>query len=420
MKGFFYDKIYLMTQKLWTKNFIIITVGTIISMLGNAIAGFALAVLILELTDSSFAFALYLTLNNIPRLIVPMIAGTFLDRFSRVKVVYCLDFLSAFVYLFIFLGLKFNFLNFSSFLILAVLIGTIDSIYSVAYDSLYPSFITPGNFSKAYSISSMIYPIAAFMTPVAAFVHESIGLEILFLFNAFAFLIASIFEMLLDRDEMHLQKGVKIFKFKDFRNEYKSGLKYVFVEKGILTITLYFFMNSLFQTSATQALEMPYFKANPNLGYTLFTFVSTANVLGRFIGGMIHYRFSFKTEQKFNIAMFVYVIICFTNGLMLFMPFKLMLVVSFLTGIFSVTSFNIRISSTQAYVPDGIRGRFNGTFQMMSTSGVILGQLMWGVLGEKMAAPYLILIGNMMTLLLTFVIVYRRREHVKPIYNSAV
>lgn len=409
-----------MIQKLWTKNFTIITVGTIISMLGNAIASFALAVLILELTDSSFAFALYLTLYNLPRLIVPMIAGTFLDRFSRVKVVYSLDFLSSLVYIFIFFGLRYQFLDLKSFLILAMLIGSIDSVYSVAYDSLYPSYITKGNFSKAYSISSMIYPLAAFMTPVAAFAHESIGLEVLFIFNAIAFFTAALFETMLDKDEMHLSDEVKIFKFEDFRREYKTGLRYVFNEKGILTITAYFFINSLFQGSASQALEMPYFKNDPTLGYTLFTFVSTANVFGRFIGGLIHYKFSFPKEYKFNIAMWVYVIICFTNGFLLFMPFKFMLVISFLTGIFAVTSFNIRISSTQAYVPNQMRGRFNGTFQMMSTSGVILGQLMWGALGEILGAPQLILTGNMITLLLTFLVVYRRREYVKPIYNAEV
>ena len=78
-------------------------------MLGNAVSSFALAVLILELTNSSFAFALYLALNSLPRLFVPMIAGTFLDRFSRVKVIYSLDFISSFTFLFIFLGLNYGF-----------------------------------------------------------------------------------------------------------------------------------------------------------------------------------------------------------------------------------------------------------------------------------------------------------------------
>ncbi|NLW14943.1 MAG: MFS transporter [Erysipelothrix sp.] len=409
-----------MTHKLWTKNFTIITLGTVVSMLGNAIAGFALAVLVLELTDSSFAFALYLILNNLPRLLVPMIAGTFLDKFSRVKVVYTLDFLSALVYVFIFFGLKLDFLTYGSFLVLAVIIGLMDSIYSVAYDSLYPNLISKGNFSKAYSISSMIYPLAAFMTPVAAFAHKTIGLEALFIFNAAAFFVAAIFETFLNVDETHLQTAVKISKFKDFKKEYKSGLKYMYMEKGIFTVAVFFFFNNLFQTSATQTLEMPFFKNNALLGYTLFTFVSSANVLGRFIGGFIHYKHSFKAEHKFNIAMIVYIIICFTNGFMLFMPFALMLVLSFITGILSVTSFNIRISSTQAYVPNEMRGRFNGTFQMMSTMGVILGQLIWGMLGESFDARYLILIGNGITLALTFLVIYRNRESVKPIYNSAI
>ncbi len=409
-----------MVKELWTRNFTIITVGSIISMLGNAIAGFSLAVLILEMTDSSFAYALYLTLNNIPRLIVPLVAGTFLDKFSRVKVVYTLDFVSGFVYFLIFLGLRYQILNFTSFLMLALVIGSIDSVYSVAYDSLYPSYISEGNFSKAYSISSMIYPIAAFMTPVAAFVHKSIGLEVLFLFNALAFIIAALFETRLDQDEKHLELGVKVFKFNDFKKEYKSGLRYIFNEKGIFTITLFFFANSLFQGSASGSLEMPFFKNQAHLGYTFFTFVSTANVLGRFIGGLIHYRFNFKSEYKYSIAMFVYTIICFTNGFLLFLPIGWMLVVSFITGILAVTSFNIRISSTQAYVDNKMRGRFNGTFQMMTTSGMIMGQLMWGALGEVYSAAYLILIGNMITLGLTYLIVYRQKEHVKPIYNSVV
>ena len=407
-------------NKLWTRNFTIITLGSVISMLGNAIAGFALGVLILEMKNSSFAFAFYLALNSLPKLIVPVFAGTFLDKFSRVKVIYTLDYASSLIYLFIFACLKLNMLTYPIFLILAVVIGAIDSVYSVAYDSLYPTYISEGNFSKAYSISSMIYPIAAFMTPVAAFVHKSIGLEVLFIFNAIAFFLAALFETRLDRNEAHIQEGFKMFKLSDFKEEFKSGVKYVWLEKGLLTITLFFFANSLFQSSVSQALEMPYFKNNLALGYTLFTYISTANVLGRFIGGFIHYRIVLPNKYKFSIAIAVYSIICFTNGFALFLPIYLMLVVNFITGILSVTSFNIRISSTQAYVPNELRGRFNGTFQMMTTSGVIVGQLLWGFMGEFMDPRIVILAGNMITLFLTYYIVYRRRAYVKPIYNKAV
>lgn len=409
-----------MVGKLWTRDFTIITLGTVISMLGNAIAGFALGVLILEMTNSNFAFALYLALNSLPKLLVPVLAGTFLDRFSRVKVIYTLDFLSSLLYLMIFVSLKFSILTYPMFLVLAFTIGTVDSIYSVAYDSLYPTYITKGNFSKAYSISSMIYPLAAFMTPVAAFVNETIGIEVLFIFNAAAFFTAAVFEMFLDKNESHLKDGVKILKFENFREEFRSGLKFVFGDTGLRAITLYFFINSFLQGSVAQTLEMPYFKNTPNLGYTLFTYVTVANVLGRFIGGMLHYRITLPNRYKFNIALTVYIIICFTQGFTLFLPFQLMLLANFITGLFAVTSFNIRISSTQSYVPNEIRGRFNGTFQMMTMSGTIIGQLIWGALGNIFDARNLILFGNMMTLILTYFIIFKPRSSIKRIYNQNI
>lgn len=405
---------------LWNKNFTIITLGTVVSMLGHTVSSFALAVLILELTNSSFAFALYLALNSLPRLFVPMIAGTFLDRFSRVKVIYSLDFLSSFVFLFIFVGLTQNFLNYQLFMILALIIGTIDSIYQVAYDSLYPTFIDKGNFSKAYSISSMIYPIAALMTPVAAFIHETIGLEILFIFNSLAFFIAAVMETKIDKDESHIQEGAQQYKIKEFKKEYKQGLKYLITHKGLLFITLYFFCNSLFQMSVSQTLEMPYFKNVPSLGYQRFTFISTANVLGRFIGGFLHYRFELPSKYKFNIAMSVYVIISVLHAFYLYTPFTSMLIINFVIGILAVTSFNIRISSTQATVDNAMRGRFNGVFQTITTTGLIIGQVLWGALGEVFDARMLIMSMNLVTLVLTFIVIYRQREHVKPIYNQTL
>ena len=96
-----------------------------------------------------------------------------------------------------------GFFNYSFFLVLSILIGCIDSVYMVAYDSFFPMLVTEGNFSKAYSISSLLYPLALMMTPVAAFMYKLFGLPPLFLFNAISFLIAAIFETKIQIDEVH-------------------------------------------------------------------------------------------------------------------------------------------------------------------------------------------------------------------------
>lgn len=407
-------------KPLWNKNFSILTLGTIVSMLGNALAGFALGVLALDYTNSTFAFAIYMVIYNLPRLFMPMIAGTFLDRFSRVKVIYLLDFVSSLLYLIVFFGLITNFFNYFMLLGLAFTIGVIDSVYSVAYDSLYPTLISEGNFSKAYSISSMIYPIAALMTPLAAYIYNNIGIEVLFIFNAFSFLIAALFETQIKTDEAHVKTNIQHIDMTQFKQEYSQGLKYLLSEKGLLTITLFFFCSSLFQTSVSQTIEMPYFKAQGEYGLYVYSFVSAANVLGRFIGGMVQYRISIPNKYKFNIAMFVYTAICFLIGFLLYLPFPLMIVFNFSVGLLAVTSFNIRISSTQAYVPNDLRGRFNGLFQTITTLGMVIGQLGSGAIAEVMDSRLILLAANLITLILTFLIVYRNRHHVKRIYNQSV
>jgi MFS family permease len=95
----------LAQQKLWTKNFTIITIGSAISMLGNMVAGFAIGLLVLEKTNSTFLYALFIVFYNMPKIVAPLMAGPIVDRFPRRKIIYTLDFMSATIYCLIFFAL---------------------------------------------------------------------------------------------------------------------------------------------------------------------------------------------------------------------------------------------------------------------------------------------------------------------------
>ena len=74
-------------QKLWTKNFTIITLGTAVSLFGNVISGFATGLLVLDFTGSVFLFAIYMILFDLPKVVMPQIIGPILDKFSRRKMI---------------------------------------------------------------------------------------------------------------------------------------------------------------------------------------------------------------------------------------------------------------------------------------------------------------------------------------------
>ncbi|QSX05162.1 MFS transporter [Sedimentibacter sp. zth1] len=416
------------TNKLWTKNFSIITIGSIISMLGNSVSGFAIGLMVLDYTNSTFLFALFMVIYNLPKVAAPLFAGPYVDRFSRKKVIYTLDFMSAALYIILFFFITSGAFNYIILLFLTLIVGTIDGIYAVAYESLYPNLITEGNYSKAYSISSMIYPLAAFMVPIASIIYNKFGTPApLFLFNAFTFLIAACFETKIDYCEQHLVTNkIEKFNFKQYKLDFKESLKYIGQEKGLLTITAYFCL-TMFASSGSGTLFLPFFKNNPDLFsnipidvVTLFSIITCFGVFGRLVGALIHYKFKYPTNKKFAIAISVYTIIAILEATQLYFPIVLMAISFFLVGILGVTSFNIRISATQSYIPDTIRGRFNGVFQMLCTLGSIVGQLLAGALGEFINERIVIIIFMCINMLGVIFIMYRGKEHVKKIYNRNV
>jgi MFS family permease len=406
-------------KQLWTRDFSILTVGTVVSMLGNAVAGFAIGLLVLDKTDSVLLYAVFMVCYSLPRIALPMFAGPYLDRFSRKRMIYSLDFLSAVLFAVFFVLLQNDFFSYTAYLLLSMVIGSIDSVYSVAYDSFYPLLISEGNYTRAYSVSSLIYPLSsAIMVPIAGVCYKTIGLAPLFLFNAVTFLVAAVFETQIKAVEPHTgHRAGERFDRAQFVSDLKDGFAYLKRERGLSAVTWFFFVMML-AGSLCLTLSLPYFKGLSGVdGVMQYTFVMGANTIGRLVGGGVHYFFRYPEQKKYSIALLVYIVISVIDGAYLFFPFWAMLAFMFAEGILGVTSYNIRISSTQSYLPDAMRGRFNGLFQMLSILGTITGQLIAGIVGDALPIRPVIAVAMAVTLLAVFLIIMPNSEHVKKIYN---
>lgn len=409
-----------MNQKLWTKNFSIITIGTIISMMGNAVSNFALGLVVFNNTNSTLLYSLFIILNTIPKVIVPMIAGPFVDSRSRKNIIVNIDTIYGFLFLIFSYITYIGFFNYGFYIFLGIILGSLDSFYHVAYESLYPEFISEGNFSKAYSISSLIYPIAnTIMIPIAGFAYEIIGITPLFVFNSVTFFITQAIERLIDADEVHLKIRDKKLggRRRAYWDDLKEGIAYIRNEPGLIAITAYFFISNL-TSQSTFTLLLPYFTLLDMVReYSILMSIST---FGRIIGGLLHYRFRYPAKQKFNIALFVYVAISFLEGTMLLTVYPLMAIMNFLIGILGVTSFNIRISGTQNYISPDKRGRFNGMFMMITMLGSVIGQFFSGLLGDIYPIPYVIAGFMVINVIGAFGIMLRNKGHVENIYNQNI
>lgn len=416
-------------QTLWTYDFTVITIGSFVSLVGSILSSFAVSLLILDHTGSTFLYMLYNAAYPVPVMICPVLAGPYLDRASRKKVIYCLDFLSSGIYLVLFLLLKEGWFSYPVLLAVNILTGAIRSIYSVAYDSFYPNLITEGNFGKAYAVASLLEDTAYMVYPLAAVIYQGFGgAAPLFAVNAASFFAAACFETTIRFRETHIgdvSKNTGVSTVKQFRSELLEGLGYMRTENGLLMIALYFTVLSA--ASCSEQLMLPYFRNHaerfvnwPVDAAALYAVLSNFMMAGRLIGGALQYKLRIPKERKFSAALMVYVVSTILIGTQLFLPVPLIAASFFINGILGVTSYTIRSAATQSYVPDGKRARFNGTFQMLNAIGGVTGGLLVGAAAEVLPERGVIVGANLLVLAAAYLFIWRGRDDVRKVYNREV
>ena len=89
----------------------------------------------------------------------------------------------------------------------------------------------------------------------------------------------------------------------------------------------------------------------------------------------------------------------------------------FIVGLGGVTSYTIRISATQSYVPDEKKGRFNGAFNMLYTLGALIGEFAAGTLTVVMPQRLVLMSAMLLCALAAVIFIGGGRKYVAPIYN---
>ena len=411
------------TAPLWTRDFTILTLGSVVSMLGSAMSWFAMDLMVLDYTGSTLLFAVYSMVFMLPNALSPVLIGPFLDRFSRKKTIYTLDFITAGLFAGVALLLHTGHFSFWLLAGMNFLLGGINGIYGVAYDSFYPLLISEGNFRKAYSVASTLETLSAVMIPFSTLIYKLFGIVPLLIANTVSFLIAAVMETQIRTEEKYLntrkeddagEKGVS-----RFTGDLREGLDYLRVERGLQAIAVYFFFSTL-AGGMTQVVTLPWFRKSFNNGEYVYMLVWGMSSLARFLGGAAHYKLRLPVAKKFAIAYCVYIAISVLEGSYLFFPIPIMMCMTFASGMLGITSYNIRVSSTQQYVPDEKKGRFNGVFGTLNTVGMLLGEGIAGVLSRVMGERLITVIANAMCIIAAVIFIGGGKKDVAAIYNREV
>lgn len=291
----------------------------------------------------------------------------------------------------------------------------------VAYESFYPLLISEGNYQKAYSIQSMLETTSAVMVPVSAFLYKGIGIAPLLAANGVCFFIAAVMETQIRAEEEYIetQKGTALKdagKARQMFADTREGFAYLRSEKGLMAVALFFAVIAV-TGGVSNVITLPYFKNTFDNGEYIYMLVWGCGLAGRAIGGGVHYKTVIPAAKRYIVALVLYIINALNEGFYLFFPVPVMMVMCFIIGIGGVTTYTIRISATQSYVPDEKKGRFNGAFNMLFMIGALAGEMIAGLASEAVSERTVLMAAMLAQALLALVIIGGSKRHVEEIYN---
>ena len=376
------------------KNFIIIVIGQIISLFGNAIQRFSMSLYLLEFTGSTAAFANILAISTIPYILFAPIAGRLSDKINRKKVMVYLDlFCSILIGVYALILLRGR----DSELIVAIVMFMLSvcyTLYGPAVVSSIPQIVEEDKLTSANGIINQVGSVVNFLGPILAGVlYGLVGIKLIVIINAISFLVSAIMELFLDipdvaRADEATDNG-KVLSIDFIKKSFiDMGHSFVYLKKEkkiILGIIASYALCNIFLVPIL-SIVAPYFinilLALPSQVYGV---VEGICVLGMILGGFwISIKpkmFLMKKVHYTYIPMIVGVTLMATLGFIRLNNYVL-------AGLFGISGMAIMLSLSlsnvltltfiQQEVPSDMLGRVSAFSTAVATISVAPGQLLFG------------------------------------------
>lgn len=276
-----------MSRQADRKNFRIIAVGQLISLLGSAVQRFSMSLYLLDLTGSPGLFASILAVSMLPYVLLAPAAGKITDSFSKKNVMICTDLFSA-VVITCYAGVLFSGNDRPVIIAVTMLfLSAASTIYGPAVTASIPLAVPNRQLYRANGIIQQIGSAANFAGPVAAgMLYGLLGIRWIVIINGVSFFASAVMEGFLHLPEENLKSGKKLFLMGSAREMYQGFLYLKNFRPVVLNMIASYGMSNLFIVPVF-TVTAPYFVKNVlGMSAEAYGTVEGTVVLGMITGGI--------------------------------------------------------------------------------------------------------------------------------------
>jgi len=402
-------------QSLWTKNFSLITITTVLSAIGGEAMNLPISLLVFDETKSTLMASLIMVCGMLPDIVLPILIAPIIDKGTKKRWIVGLDALMAVLFAVMGIYILNHRFMFVLYVVFTLVIGTISVFYRLAYDAWYPDLIPAGFEQKGYAVSGTIYPLVTIvMAPVATFLYQEIALGIIFIIVAVIGVFDVILEMMITEKR---SKSAVSFTWKSYTRDIAEGFTFLKKEKGIRNIYTYMSITNG-ASYGVAVVTQAFYQTQAWLTVTMLGFLKSSETVGRVFGGLIQYKKEIPVKKRYAFTKLVYTTYDLMDSSLLFMPYPAMLLNRFLCGILGSQSATIRSAAVQSYLPQEMRARINALFGVIFAVGGILFQLAAGLLGQLLPYRIAALILGLTTFTSMFIFIWIPKEANRKVYEA--
>lgn len=388
-----------MKQKLFTRNFTLLILGQVSSLVGNYTLKFALSMYVLEQTGSASIFAGLLALSMVPTVLLSPLGGILADRADRRIIMTTLD---AFSGLSVLIAGFLMPLTQDIFVIAALLIilSVLGAFESPTVQACIPQMLSGDNIIKGNAVVSQVSSVASLITPfLGSIFYTAFGIHPVFYATVVCFFITAFFECFIRLNSKN--PGQKMNICSVIIEDLSSCMRFLRRDQpDILKLLLLAAFVSLF-VSGTAVTGFPYL-VRIVLGLSAEHYgiaesaMGIASVLGSLLVAILAKRLR---PQSMSIAVITVGIFLFPSGIAFLLPSGALahyLILLFMfcgcqTGCSFFSAY--AISVIQGHTPEHMMGRVMSYVFTLSMCAQPIGQIVYGALFDHFAdSPFWILI----------------------------
>jgi MFS transporter, DHA3 family, macrolide efflux protein len=269
----------LPVEKLWTRSFLLLWQGQLVSILGDVVYSIALGFWILAATGSTALMGGLMAASMLPRILASPVAGVIVDRFDRRTLMIWMDVIRGAAVVSVGIVALLGFLQVWMVFAAGILIGLCGAFFSPAVSSVIPDVTGKTRVVQANSVFSMLGTGGNIVgNSLGGLLFKVLGAPFLFLFNGLSYLFsagclafARVPRIVHAQEKMH------------FGDDLKKGFSFVWKIRGLRYLILTAAGLNFFANMAIM-LFLPFYQKNPALGPVKYGIAMALFTGGMFLG----------------------------------------------------------------------------------------------------------------------------------------